>query len=40
MIHGDDHRTWDADPRMMRRAVAFCSAIGNETKAGTSKYVA
>lgn len=40
MIHGDDHRTWDADPRMMRRAVAFCSAIGNETKAGTSKYIA
>ena len=40
MIHGDDHRTWAADPRMMRRAVAFCSAIGNETKAGTSKYVA
>lgn len=40
MIQGDDHRTWDADPRMMRRAVAFCSAIGNETKAGTSKYVA
>lgn len=25
---------------MMRRAAAFCSAIGNETKAGTSKYVA
>ncbi len=40
MIQGDDHRTWDADPRIMRRAVAFCSAIGNETKAGTSKYVA
>ena len=40
VIQGDDHRTWDADPRMMRRAVAFCSAIGNETKAGTSKYVA
>ncbi len=40
VIQGDDHLTWDADPRMMRRAVAFCSAIGNETKAGTSKYVA
>ena len=39
MIQGDDHRTWDADPRMMRRAVAFCSSIGSETKAGTSKYV-
>ena len=40
MVRGDDHRTWDADPRMMRRAVAFCSAIGNESKAGTSKYIA
>ena len=40
MVRGDDHRTWDADPRMMRRAVAFCSAIGNENKAGTSKYIA
>lgn len=39
-IQGDDNRTWNADPRMIRRAVAFCSAIGNETKAGTSKYVA
>lgn len=39
-IKGDDHRTWDADPRMMHRAVAFCSAIGSETKAGTSKYIA
>lgn len=27
MIQGDDHRTWDADPHMMRRAVAFCSSI-------------
>ncbi len=40
MVRGDDHRTWDADSRMMRRAVAFCSAIGNESKAGTSKYIA
>lgn len=40
MVRGDDHRTWDADPRMMHRAVAFCSAIGNESKAGTSKYIA
>lgn len=39
-IKGDDHRTWDADPRMMRRAVAFCPSIGSETKAGTSKYIA
>ena len=40
MIRGDDHRTWNADPRMMRRAVAFCSAIGNESKAGSSRYIA
>lgn len=39
-IKGDDNRTWEADPRMMRRAVAFCSSIGNEAQAGTSKYIA
>lgn len=39
-IKGDDNRTWEADPRMMRRAVAFCSSIGNETKAGSSKFIA
>ncbi len=42
MIQGDDHRTWDADPHMMRRAVAFCSSIDRSTsRAGiASKYVA
>jgi predicted helicase len=40
LINGDDGRTWQADPRMMRRAVAFCPAIGNEGKKGTSKYIA
>lgn len=42
MIQGDDHRTWDADPHMMRRAVAFCSSIDKSaSRAGiASKYVA
>lgn len=42
MIRGDDHRTWDADPHMMRRAVAFCSSIDRSTsRTGiASKYVA
>lgn len=42
MIQGDDHRTWDADPHMMRRAVAFCSSIDRSTsRVGiASKYVA
>ncbi len=42
MIQGDDHRTWDADPHMMRRAVAFCSSIDRSaSRVGiASKYVA
>lgn len=42
MIRGDDHRTWDADPHMMRRAVAFCSSIDRSaSRVGiASKYVA
>ena len=43
MVRGDDHRTWDADPRMMRRAVAFCSSIDknpNRPQNIASKYVA
>ena len=42
MIRGDDHRTWDADPHMMRRAVAFCSSIDRSAnRVGiASKYVA
>ena len=42
MIRGDDHRTWDADPRMMHRAVAFCSSIDKSaSRTGiASKYVA
>ena len=42
MIRGDDHRTWDADPHMMRRAVAFCSSIDRSaSRTGiASKFVA
>ena len=40
IVKGDGGKTWANDPRMMRRAVAFCSAIGNESKPGTSKNVA
>lgn len=40
MVKGDGGKTWANDPRMMRRAVAFCSAIGSEGKPGTSKNVA
>ncbi len=42
LIRGDEGRTWQADPRMMRRAVAFCSSIDRSaSKAGiASKYVA
>ena len=40
IIKGDDNRTWEIDPRTMRRALAFCSSIGNVSKPGTSKNVA
>lgn len=39
-VRGDENRTWNADPRMMRRALAFCSSIGDRSKPGTSKNVA
>lgn len=40
-IRGDDGKTWEVDPRMMRRAVAFCSQIGKiDPKPGTSKNTA
>lgn len=38
-IKGDNGLTWQVDPRMMRRAVAFCSKIGAENVAGSSKNV-
>ncbi len=39
ILRGDEGRTWAADPRKMRRALAFCSAIGNSDRPGTSKNV-
>jgi len=39
-IRGDNGKTWEADPRMMHRAVAFCSTIGAIDRPGTSKNVA
>lgn len=39
IIRGDDGRTWSADPCKMKRALAFCSAIGDVNKTGTSKNV-
>lgn len=34
IIKGDGGKTWETDPRMMKRAVAFCNATG---KVGKSK---
>ena len=39
-VRGDDGKTWEIDPQVMHRAVAFCSAIGSEDKVGTSKNIA
>lgn len=39
IIRGDDGRTWSADPCKMKRALAFCSAIGDVNKTGTSKNI-
>lgn len=36
IIRGDKNATWDADPTIMHRAIAFCSAIGNSNSPGTS----
>ena len=40
VIRGDDGRTWNADPVMMHRALAFCSKIGRADIPGSSKNVA
>ena len=40
IIRGDEGHTWAADPCKMKRALAFCSAIGDTSKTGTSKNVA
>ncbi len=34
IMQGDEGKTWEADPKIMRRAVAFCNATG---KTGKSK---
>ncbi|MBS5700891.1 MAG: DEAD/DEAH box helicase [Bacteroides cellulosilyticus] len=39
-VRGDNGTTWDADPRMMRRAVAFCSKIGDIDIPSSSKNIA
>ena len=39
-LRGDEGKTWEIDPQIMHRAVAFCSAIGSEDKVGTSKNIA
>lgn len=36
IIRGDNHVTWDNDPCVMHRAIAFCSSIGNAASPGTS----
>lgn len=36
VIRGDNHVTWEQDPTVMHRAIAFCASIGDKTKAGTS----
>lgn len=36
---GDEGKTWEADPRIMHRALAFCSKIGKDNEPGTSKNV-
>ena len=38
-IRGDNGKTWDSDPRAMKRAVAFCHKIGSESEPGTSKNI-
>ncbi len=39
-ILGDRGLTWEADPRLMKRALAFTHKIGREDEAGTSKNIA
>ena len=36
IIRGDNRVTWDNDPCVMHRAIAFCSSIGNTASPGTS----
>lgn len=36
IIRGDNRVTWEADPTVMHRAIAFCSSIGDKSSPGTS----
>ena len=40
IIAGDKGETWNVDPRLMHRALAFCGQIGDTNKSGSSKNVA
>ncbi len=40
VIRGDDGTTWEADPHIMHRAVAFCQRIGADDQPGSSKNMA
>lgn len=40
LLKDDEGKTWEADPCLMKRAVAFCSKIGREDIAGSSKNIA
>jgi len=40
IVQGDGGATWEADPAMMKRAIAFCSKIGDEETPGTSRNTA
>ena len=39
-VRGDGGKTWEVDPQVMHRAVAFCSSIGSDDKVGSSKNIA
>ena len=39
-LYGDNGLTWRADPRLMRRALAFTYKIGKTDEPGTSKNIA
>lgn len=36
IIRGDNRVTWEADPTIMHRAIAFCASIGDKSSPGTS----
>ncbi len=36
IIRGDNRVTWNTDPGVMHRAIAFCASIGNASSPGTS----